>query len=156
MTLRIAAAAMIGLALLIALFLFMSMGPNPEAVPTEEAVAARIMSPYCPGLVVADCPTRQSAELRSHIDDRIDMGWTNAEIDRWLVANYGEQILGRPRGISSWLVPLAAAVVGAAVLGYILIRRAPVPSAPAELKIAPEEQNRVRADLDRYAKGATE
>lgn len=156
MRLRTAAAAMIGLALLTALFLVMSMGPDPNAVPNPESVAARIMSPYCTGLVVADCPTRQSAELRSHIEDKVEMGWTNRQIDRWLVDNYGEQVLGRPRGNASWLVPLAAAMIGLIVVGSILMRRRSAPAGVVDEEVGPEEHDRVRADLDRYARGTTE
>lgn len=151
-----AAAAMIGLALLTALALFMSIGPDPNAVPTAEAVAGRVMSPYCTGLLVTDCPTRQSAELRSHIEEKVELGWTNRQIDRWLVANYGEQVLGRPRGIVSWIVPIGAATIGLVVLGSVLIRRKPLPASAPGPQISREERDRVTADLGRYARDTTE
>lgn len=156
MRLRIAAAAMIGLALLTALALFMSIGPDPNAVPTAEAVARRAMSPYCTGLLVADCPTRQSAELRSHIEEKVELGWTNRQIDQWLVANYGEQVLARPRTMVSWIVPVGAAMIGLVALGAVLIRRKPLPAGAAGEQIAREDRDRVTADLGRYTRDTTE
>ena len=147
---------MIGLALLTALALFMSMGPDPNEVSKAEAVAGRVMSPYCTGLLVADCPTRQSAELRSHIEEKVELGWTNRQIDQWLVANYGEQVLARPRGVVSWIVPIGAAAIGLVALGSVLIRRKPLPAGAAGPQIAREERDRVTADLDSYAEDTTE
>jgi len=154
--LRVAAAAMIGLALLTALALFISIGPDPSAVPTAEAVAGRVMSPYCTGLLVADCPTRQSAELRSHIEEKVELGWTNRQIDQWLVVNYGEQVLGRPRTMVSWIVPIGAVMIGLVALGSVLVRRKPFPVSEAGAQIAQEERDRVTADLGRYTRDTTE
>lgn len=156
MRLRIVAAGMLAFALLLALVLVMSSGPNPNAMPSTEEVAERIMSPYCTGLLVAECPTRQSAELRSRIDEKVKMAWTNRQIDEWLVANYGEQILGRPRGVVSWIVPLGAAVFGLVVLISILRRRKQAPESLPEEKVDAAVSKRVKADLERFAGEVTE
>jgi cytochrome c-type biogenesis protein CcmH/NrfF len=65
------------------------------------------MSPFCPGLTVEECPSSQAEELRGRISQEVAAGLTNEQIDDWLIANYGEKVLARPREVASWLVPLA-------------------------------------------------
>lgn len=97
-------------------FLMFSRGPGPDAVPSADAVAARTMSPFCPGLTLDECPSSQAALLRARIRERVRDGNTNAQIDHWLVSNYGPSVLGRPASRASWLVPLVALSAGAALL----------------------------------------
>lgn len=78
------------------------------------------MSPFCPGLSLEECPSEQASELRARIQRRIAAGATNAEIDRWLVADYGESVLGRPPGALSWMVPAAFVLGGLACILYLL------------------------------------
>ncbi|MGH2704167.1 MAG: cytochrome c-type biogenesis protein [Actinomycetota bacterium] len=152
--LLLAAAAGIGLAVLLG-----SKGPDPAAVPTSEQVQARIMSPFCPGLSLAECPSGEAAELRARIGRRILEGWTNRRIDAWLVADYGEGVLGRPRDLAAWVAPAVALLAGAIGVGAALSRKAtggreaatdpgPAPTAA--------ERARLRDDLERYAAGGTE
>ena len=62
--------------------LLVPLGPvnGAEAeTPTEKARAAyalsrELMSPYCPGRTLADCPSPDAAALREEIRDRIEAG----------------------------------------------------------------------------------
>jgi cytochrome c-type biogenesis protein CcmH/NrfF len=129
-------------------------GPDPDAIPTSPQVQDRLMSPFCPGLTVAECPSGQSAALRRRIDAMVASGRTNREIDAWAVANYGETVLGRPRGILAWLAP-AAIVLGG--LGLVLMRlqrqprSSPAPAEP-ETPIPPEHRDRLLAELRSFAR----
>ena len=63
---------MAGLALLAAgAGLLAARGPDPDAVPTARQVYDRTMSPYCPGLTLAACPSTQAIELRKTISDMV-------------------------------------------------------------------------------------
>ncbi|MGH7426426.1 MAG: cytochrome c-type biogenesis protein, partial [Candidatus Methylomirabilales bacterium] len=79
----LAAAAAAGLAVL------PLRGPDPMAVPTVQQVFERTMSPFCPGLTVAECPSLQAGDMRERIAERVAGRWSNRRIDRWLVENYG-------------------------------------------------------------------
>ncbi len=126
-------------------------GPDPGAVPTSAEVQDRIMSPFCPGLTVAECPSGQSAELRLTIDAMVASGVTNREIDDWAVANYGEAALSRPRGLLAWLAPAVATLGGLAlVLARLKVRQAaPVGKTLGPLSV--EQQDRLRRELRSFA-----
>jgi hypothetical protein len=93
-----------GLALGIAL----TSGPDPDAVPTSDEVAGRMMSPFCPGLT---------------LDEMVRRGDTNAEIDRWIVDNFGEVALARPGGSLAWVAPPLTVLAGLGVVMLFLKRR---------------------------------
>ena len=99
-------------------------------------VASQVWSPYCPGRVLTECPTRQSQELRAEIADRLRSGQTTDEVLEWYAANYGTERLATPpsgvRGLTVWLVPAAAVLAGAVLLFGILRRR------PGEVETAAE------------------
>ena len=50
-------------------------------------------------------------------------GETNAEIDRWIVDNFGEVALARPGGSPAWIAPPLAVLAGLGVLMLFLRRR---------------------------------
>lgn len=150
------AGVLAGAAAILAFALALSGGPNPNEVPTVNEVSKRIMSPYCEGLLVADCPSRQSAQLRSRISEKVQSKWTNREIDDWLVENYGEQVLARPRGAGSLLVPLVAITAGVGAVLLVLARWSQTAKEREEPSLTQDEHARVAADFDRYAQEATE
>lgn len=95
-------------------------------------VAREIMSPFCPGMTLAECPSGKAADLRREITVRLGAGESRAVIVERLVERYGEQVRGEPaaRGIalSLWIVP---AVVGLVLIGTLRMttgrRTAPEP-----------------------------
>lgn len=113
-------------------------GPDPDAVPSADEVAERVSSPYCPGLLLIDCPTPEGAALRADIASQVAAGSTNRKIDAWLVENFGEAILGRPRGALAWGVPFVVLVAGA--LFIFLSWRKPV----EEATLGPSDSARTR------------
>jgi cytochrome c-type biogenesis protein CcmH len=149
-------AAAIAVAVAAAMALGAGRGPDPEAVPTPREVQDRVMSPYCPGLTLTECPSTQAVELRERVREKVEAGWTNREIDGWLVSTYGESVLGRPRGAASWLAPALAVALGAALLALGLARRARRAPEPEPSPPAPEERERLLADLRAFAEGGTE
>ncbi|SVC17223.1 uncharacterized protein METZ01_LOCUS270077 [marine metagenome] len=79
----------------------------------EEARAlfTSIMSPYCPGSLLNECPSSQAAVLREDIRKRLSAGDTREQIEKDLIATYGEEILASPPfsgfGVLSWLGAVA-------------------------------------------------
>jgi cytochrome c-type biogenesis protein CcmH/NrfF len=135
--------------------LIAARGPDPDATPTSGQVQRRVMSPFCPGVLLVDCQTRQSAELIGRIEDRIDRGWTNREIDEWLSDNYGPDVLATPSGALPWLIPAAILIGGAGVVVFVGSRRdRDLPKAPPAVRS--DYRERIDAELKSFAGSETE
>lgn len=97
--------------------------------PEQDAVAERIflnaMSPYCPGKLLANCPTSQSSELKKRIFKEAGEGKSYEQIMEMLYGEFGEEtIRSAPKlegfGRFAWLMPLVFfAFGGAIVLKYL-------------------------------------
>jgi cytochrome c-type biogenesis protein CcmH/NrfF len=96
------------------------------------------MSPFCPGLTLADCPSPNAFELRGEIQRRLDRGESPQAILDELVATYGTQILSDPSdtpiGAIVWGVPFALAALAA--LGLALVVRRATHAHTAEPAVA--------------------
>jgi cytochrome c-type biogenesis protein CcmH/NrfF len=147
-----AAAALGALVTVVAL----GSAPDPNSVASAEAVAGRMMSPFCPGLTLEECPSQQAAELRSQIAAKVRAGATNREIDDWIVANYGESALARPRTVMAWLAPALAAGLGLLALLSLLRRRRPPEPQGALPEISEADRAKVRQDMTEFLGGANE
>lgn len=121
-------------------------GPDPEEVPTVEAVLSRTMSPFCPGLTMEECPSAQATEVRRQIASRIAQGQTNRQIDGWLVANFGRAVLGRPSG-PWWMVPVAALGIGYLVIAMRMKRMS---TRPAPAPISQQDRDLVERELGSF------
>jgi len=88
----------------------------------------RLMSPYCPGLLLADCRSEGARELRSEILQRLQTGETPESIETNLVARFGPSIRTEPAfngiGLIAWLSPFVFAIGGLVVLARVVRRAA--------------------------------
>jgi cytochrome c-type biogenesis protein CcmH len=118
-----------------------------DASDVANRVSQEVMSPFCDGLTIHDCPSQQSEELRFEILQMARRGMSEDAIVDELVARYGERIRGVPEpegaGLLVWILPGVAVVAGAAI-AFILARR--FSSRPAG---APERQTRVPTPEER-------
>ena len=80
-----------------------------------------IMSPFCPGLTLATCPSVYAETLRVSVRARLDAGETPDSIVESLVAAFGEGVRGAPKalglGLALWVLPVVA--LGAGGLGLV-------------------------------------
>lgn len=85
-----------------------------------QTLFGELMSPFCPGLTLATCPSEGADSLRNDIRRRLDLGQSPRVIREAYAAAWGEQILGTPPwrgwGVVLWLTPVAALLAGAAGL----------------------------------------
>lgn len=100
---------------------------DKAAAQAEAQVLFReVMSPFCPGLTLADCPSPNAFDLRKDIQARLERGESRESIVDALVAQYGTQLLSDPSdtpiGRVVWGVPFLLAVLAAGLLA-ILVRR---------------------------------
>ncbi len=121
-----------------------------------------LMSPFCPGLTLAACSSGQAAELRVWILLQAAAGASREEIEATLFERYGDAIRSVPRaegwGATAFAVPIAALVLGGAVVAFVLRRsvtRAPDASQDAvpEPRVAadpeqPELGRRIYAEVE--------
>jgi cytochrome c-type biogenesis protein CcmH/NrfF len=109
--------------------------PSPAPTPTVADAAAEaqaralfteVMSPFCPGLTLADCPSPNAFTMRGDIERRLKNGESRQAIVDELVKTYGAQILADPSdtpiGSIVWGVPFALSVLAAAGLAFFLRR----------------------------------
>jgi cytochrome c-type biogenesis protein CcmH/NrfF len=140
---RIALAAFIGL-------LFAS-----PALAGPEDVASRIsndvMSPFCDGVTLHDCPSAEADELRREIETWARSGMSERAILKRLEREYGV-VRGAPDNAAAWLFPALAVLVGA-VCVLVLSRRWAKRSHGTPARISPEERQRIDAELGAYRGG---
>ena len=89
---------------------------------TAHDIERQVWSPYCPGRLLIDCPTRQADELRAEISRRLERGESANEVMRWIRLNYGNEAIARPESAFVWSFPIALLVLGTGVLAVLLRR----------------------------------
>jgi cytochrome c-type biogenesis protein CcmH/NrfF len=125
----------------------------PEDLANE--IAAKVMSPFCPGVTLENCPSDKAAALRARIQSWAENGWGEDRILAELVELYGDPIRAVPpasgSGLWAWLAP-ALALAGGAALAVALARRwtrAPDdPSSKAAPVVPPETRARLEDELN--------
>jgi cytochrome c-type biogenesis protein CcmH/NrfF len=94
-----------------------------DAAAEAVALASELMSPFCPGLLLADCRSSGAQELRAEIHDRLGRGESRDAIVNDLVLRFGPHVRAVPTaeglGLLVWVLP---GVLGAATL-FMLIWR---------------------------------
>jgi cytochrome c-type biogenesis protein CcmH/NrfF len=133
---------------------------TPPAAPAADApswayeLAAELMSPFCPGRTLADCPSPSAASLRMWIVVQAAAGRTRADVEDELYARYGDVIRSAPRaegfGLAAYLVPLGVFAAGGLLVAWVLRRMtrggppaaadAPPPPADPELERLVDEE----------------
>ncbi len=124
----------------IALLLTVTVGAfasAQEPSPKQQAadMAGQLMSPFCPGRLLADCTSPDAGALRKDIATRIAAGETAAAVKAGLVKQYGAEVLGAPeaRGVGwlAWLVPGILGVASFIAIGVKVVRATRNAPAPA-------------------------
>lgn len=114
---------------------------GPQDVAND--ISQHVMSPFCPGVTLHDCPSDNAIQLRAQIARWAADGMSKRQIMDRLVAQYGETIRAEPptsgTGLLAWLLPALAVSTGIVIGGAIAVRwsrnrspdkdGAPIPSA---------------------------
>jgi len=95
--------------------------------PVAQQLFHDIMSPYCPGLTLAVCPSEGAQLLKDTIRARLAVGRSADEVMAELEGRYGAGIRARPRargiGLVAWLGPILPLLLGVILL-TLWVRRA--------------------------------
>ena len=107
---------------------FCSTMAGALAAPQDVAndISQHVMSPFCPGVTLHDCPSDNAAQLRAQIATWAADGMTKQQIMDRLVSQYGETIRAEPptsgTGLLAWLLPGVAVAAGLAIAALIAMR----------------------------------
>ena len=104
--------------------------PDTLSNPADEARARSLQKEFrclvCQGQSLDESEAPLAADLRRLIRQRILVGDTNPQIERYLVARYGDFILMRPplepSTYALWLTPLILLLVAAAIALTVVLR----------------------------------
>jgi cytochrome c-type biogenesis protein CcmH/NrfF len=135
--------------------------PNPAFAQSPEDLAndisQKVMSPYCPGVTLHDCPSQSALDLRDEIESYARSGMDEAAIMERLERDFGPSIRAEPAseggGAIAWILPFIVVLAGGVVAWWLVrrwtARRALTPKdreAP-ESTVTPSERRRLEAEL---------
>lgn len=136
-----------------------AVAQSPEDLANE--ISGKVMSPFCPGVTLHDCPSQQALDLRDTIEDYARDGMTEDEIMDRLVADFGPSIRAEPSsegaGVLAWILPSIAVLIGGA-LAWTLVRRwiarrdAGTEALQPVVKLSDDERSRLDTELRQLRK----
>jgi len=121
-------------------------------------ISGQVMSPFCPGRMLRDCPSSGASELKATIRSLLSEGKNTEEVISELFELYGDDIKALPDdsliGRSAWLAPFFFILFGFVVAGLWLranFKATPKTEPPlkkAADKMNPELMKRIESELD--------
>jgi cytochrome c-type biogenesis protein CcmH/NrfF len=112
--------------------------PSPE---WAYDAANELMSPFCPGRTLSDCPSPAAESMRLWIHEQAQAGRTKQDVESELFARYGDIMRAAPRaegvGLSAYIFPLVAFLAGGVLVFFVLRRMTRRPAEPAAAPQAP-------------------
>lgn len=92
----------------------------PRVQESTDRIMAELMSPYCPGRLLRDCPSGQALQLKEKIVLRLEAGEEEQVIKEDLIATFGEEMRAAPRvagfGLVAWLAPSLFLLLGGVLI----------------------------------------
>jgi cytochrome c-type biogenesis protein CcmH/NrfF len=111
-------------ALVLALGSAAPAGAEPEGWAYD--AANELMSPFCPGRTLADCPSPAAESMRLWLHVQEAAGRTRQEVEEELFARYGDIMRGTPRaegaGLGAYVIPIVIFAAGGLLVVYVLRR----------------------------------
>src|SRR5437867_6653696 len=93
---------------------------EPTADERIDRITSELRCPVCQGLSVKDSPSQTAREMRALVEERVNEGRSDAQIQAEFRAAYGDWVLLSPPVFAwtglVWLVPLAALAAGLALV----------------------------------------
>lgn len=100
---------------------------DPVVEEKAREVFLNVMSPFCPGRSLADCPSGKAHELKDEIRAEVKSGVNKEAILNRIFSKYGENYRAMPKvegiGILAWFAPVIFFIVGVTIIGFWLAKR---------------------------------
>ncbi|MFQ5526285.1 MAG: cytochrome c-type biogenesis protein CcmH [Thermoanaerobaculia bacterium] len=120
-----------------------------ELVRVTEEVTSLMRCPVCQGLSVADSPTASAIAMKEEARQLLAAGFSGDQVLAYFERSYGEfiRLSPKPEGFNLvvWILPVAALLLGAAVIGLRIKKRSHL-----DLGRAEESAQEVPDDLAEY------
>lgn len=126
-------------------------GDNAELDKRALLLYQQVMSPFCPGRALSDCPSSKAHDLKYEMRQKLESGTAPEVILAEVFAKYGDQYRAVPGfsgfALLAWLAPIAF-LVGGLLLALRLAsaRRASAPSSNSETD--PQISESVQREID--------
>ncbi len=120
-------------------------------------LAHDVMSPFCPGLALSDCPSPDAADLRAWIIEQESAGAVQADVEARLFERFGDQLLQAPRpegvGLVAYAIPAGGLLMGGLLVAAVLWRRrgsaGPAPAVRSGTSAVPSRAAASDTELER-------
>ena len=110
------------------------------------ALSGELMSPFCPGRTLSDCPSPNAAAWREDVRAWVESGVSDEEIVARLQARTSVDLSSVPASPLGWSLLVALLMAGTA-LGVFALRRMVAP-APAMAPLDPALEAELRRELE--------
>jgi cytochrome c-type biogenesis protein CcmH len=124
-----------GAALALLLLVLAGSAAGEEPRPWGYDLANELMSPFCPGRALAECPSPQATEMRGWILEQERAGVTREAVEAELYRVWGDKLRQAPRaegfGLVAYAIP-AVLITGGGALVALFLRRQRDVAADAE------------------------
>ena len=110
-------------------------------------VAALLRCPVCQGMSVADSPSTVALDMKQQVREMLAQGYTQQQILDYFEKSYGQFVLLKPKTPIVWILPVAALLIGAAIV-FIKLRKLEAPPAHDVRPAADPYLDRVRQLVD--------
>ena len=124
--------------------------PAIEKAATE--IFQAVMSPFCPGRALQDCPSSAASDLKNDIRKRLLEGESSEAVMEYLFAAYGDEISAVPRmkgfGQVAWYTPWLFLIAGGAILLlWLRSKQHSGKQTAAKPQLEPEMEERIAKEL---------
>ena len=144
------------IAALLALLLLSGASAAQPAEPAATAepegwaydLSNELLSPFCPGVTLAECSSRQAKSLIMWMVVQEAAGRGRDEVREELIARYGEAIRPTPKasgiGLSAYVIPILVFLAGGVLIALFLARQTrEARQAPAPARVHDPELERI-------------
>ena len=124
----------------------------PQILKETHEISGLVLSPFCPGRTLNDCPSSSASEMRNKISQELVNGKSKDEILNQIYKSYGDEIRAMPKkegfGLLAWLSPIGFLLIGIAVVYIWLSKHSPAENMTEKtLDISPEMKKRIEDEI---------
>jgi cytochrome c-type biogenesis protein CcmH len=124
--------------------------PSTKVIEETDYIMGTLMSPYCPGRLLKDCPSGQAFQLKEKISTRLQSGEKLQAVIDDLINTFGDQIRAAPQakgfGLVAWIAPGLFLLIGT-VLIFVWLKSRKQRNEPESKPLSPELEERLKSEL---------